>query len=130
MTDEVLVPETCREALEKWDAGDSVPTVEMGGLGLSYEQAIQVLAFELIREYLEPPHGITKPDQVLAEWGDHVADRVNAFFRDEKKVGSMTGAQVCAAKNLASRLLLNGYRKSLEEIPKDRIIQVSQSFSF
>lgn len=35
------IPETCEEALARWDAGETVFTAEMGGLGPGYEQAIQ-----------------------------------------------------------------------------------------
>src|SRR5687768_3007466 len=40
------IPETVEDALRQWDAGETVFTVEMGGLGPGYEMAIQGLAFE------------------------------------------------------------------------------------
>lgn len=44
--------ETAAEALAAWDEGKIVTTVELGGLGPGYEQAIQVCAFEMIRDTL------------------------------------------------------------------------------
>ncbi|KKK93920.1 hypothetical protein LCGC14_2688070 [marine sediment metagenome] len=38
-----LHPKTLDEAIERWDAGRSLFSVEMGGLGPGYEQAIQIL---------------------------------------------------------------------------------------
>jgi hypothetical protein len=112
---------TCAEALQRWDDDDGVWTVAMGALSPSYEQCIQILVFELLREYLEPPHGVTEPDQKLAEWGEAVVSRLDPIL-------GFTGFQVGAAKNLASRMLLHGYRQTIEEVDKDRRIQVSRTF--
>ena len=46
-----LVPKTASEALARWDAGGSVFTLEMGGLGPGYEQVIHIVVFELIRAF-------------------------------------------------------------------------------
>lgn len=53
------IPETAHEWLEVWDSGEPVASVEMGGLGEHYEQAIQVTAAEALREllHLDPESG-------------------------------------------------------------------------
>ena len=45
--------DTAREQVERWDAGQSIWTLEMGGMGPGYEQAIQVLAIEITRDNLD-----------------------------------------------------------------------------
>ena len=42
-------PKTVKEALVQWDNGGTLWTVEMGGLGPGYEQAIQIGTIELCR---------------------------------------------------------------------------------
>ena len=46
---------TAQEQLKRWDEGRSIWTISMGGLGPSYEQAIQVLAIEIVRDQLGKP---------------------------------------------------------------------------
>lgn len=114
------IPETCSEALAKWDKGEPVFTVEMGGLGPGYEQCIQMLAFELIREF--------KDDKTFDKegWNGERAEKIVDTL--DKKLG-FSGAQVGAAKSLASFVCSKGYRKALRMSKvKDRLIQVSKRF--
>lgn len=117
-----IYPDTAREALRRWDAGQSVFTVEMGGLGPGYEQAIQILVFEIIREHIGQHKPLPKPGTSANGWMDSCAHRVS------ETAGGFSGAQVGAAKNLAYYYLKDGYAKTLEsfkEKDKDRTIQVS-----
>lgn len=116
------IPETVTEALAKWDAGESVFTVEMGGLGPGYEMAIQGLAFELMRVYLR-----------VNDWKviDHAAleylDREVISRCDSEPWGGFSGAQVGAARNIAAAVCKRGYRVALRnEAVKERLIQVSK----
>lgn len=43
------------EQLRRWDSGDPIWTIEMGGMGPGYEQAIQVLAIEIVRDEINKP---------------------------------------------------------------------------
>ena len=124
------IPETVSEALAKWDAGESVFSVEMGGLGPGYEQAIQILAFELMRAFgsVEIADGLSEDEwQILWEGElkrirDATTDALNAKY-------GYSGAQVGAATNLALCVIRQGYRAALRnEAVKDRLIQVSQEF--
>lgn len=105
---------TVQEALVKWDAGEAVWSIEMGGLGPGYEQAIQILVWELVRD-AEP---IPK-DGTLEGWGE------KAISRADKTCLGFSGAQVGAAKAVASRFLSDGYEETLAKLPQDRRILVS-----
>jgi len=111
-------PETAIDALQRWDAGETVFTVEMGGLGPSYEQAIQVLVFELLRDLAQKP----LPKKPKPDWGNSTVTRI------DKKMGGYSGAMVGAAKSLAYRAIRDGWKKMLESAPQDRLIQVRRDF--
>ena len=46
-------PKTLRELLSQWDRGEAVWSVSMGGLGPGYDQAIQILVMEILRDFAE-----------------------------------------------------------------------------
>lgn len=131
-----IIPETAAEALRKWDAGESVFSIEMGGLGPGYEQCIQILAFEIIRAWLPtvpwPPlqvEGRTKEEDEAAH--KELSDRLEALsdpvISALDKENGFSGAQVGAAQNLASCVLRRGYRAALRDpAVADRMIQVSR----
>lgn len=119
-----LFPVTAQQALEKWDAGNNIFTIEMGGLGPGYEQVIHILVFELIRDQNGRPvpefEGEKDRDKWLA-WGSATVDRCNPDL-------GFSGAQVGAAKNFAYHVLRDGWRKTIRSFPSDRQIQVSSAF--
>src|SRR5689334_19222025 len=117
---------TAKEALEAWDRGDSLWSVEMGGLGPGYEQAIHVLVFEIIRDYVDRPDAIPNEGQAAREWADDTVHRVN----DWPGCG-FSGAQVGAAKHLAWKFLVKGHRATLDTMrahDQDRLTQVSKTW--
>lgn len=112
-----------KERLRLWDAGEIVWSVEMGGLGPGYEQAIQVLAIEIIRDNVDGSEPI---DTQYSNWGDSTVSRVDYKLPNGKYAcGGFSGAQVGAAKAIAYRLLKDGETKALDSVPSDRKIQVS-----
>lgn len=114
------IPETVDDALKRWDAGESVFTVEMGGIGPGYEQCIQILAFELMREFKDLDWEAVDAQERGQAIINAVVGRLNGDLH-------FSGAQVGAAGNLASRVCKVGYRKALrEDAVKDRLIQVSR----
>jgi hypothetical protein len=124
------IPETCQDALRMWDAGESVFTVEMGGLGPGYEQAIQMLAFEIIRDLIGehvPAHGVELSDtetKRIRKITDATVHRL-----DKEPWAGFSGAQVGAATNIAMCVLRRGYRAALRDpAVQDRLIQVSKVF--
>ena len=113
---------TVDDALAAWDAGDIIFTVEMGGLGPGYEQAIQVLVMELLRDMRGKPLPTTNDE--AWKWGDPVVNRLDALH-------GFSGAQVGAAKSLAIRMLRDGYAQTLDSAKSHdpaRLIQVSGKF--
>lgn len=123
-------PETAAEALARWDAGEMVGTVEMGGLGPGYEQCIHIIAFELIRALLaadwhtpEPyPKDKAEQAKIRAAW-DAICDSVLVRLDG----GGYSGAQVGAAQNLAAIVLQQGWRVGLDQAGEDRQIMVSRT---
>jgi hypothetical protein len=115
------IPETVAEALAKWDAGETVFTVEMGGLGRGYEMAIQGLAFELMRAL----DGKMEDGKPWHEYEPIIGPIVSECY--ERPWGGFSGAQVGAAKNLVGHVVLKGYRKALRNpAVAGRLIQVSK----
>ena len=125
-------PETPAEALARWDSGEPVSTVEMGGLGPGYEQCIHILTFELIRALLAAgwvtpnpyPSEKTEKDKIRAAWDAIVEPVIARLDRDN----GFSGAQVGAAQNLAAKVLNQGWRAAVESAGTDRAIMVSRSF--
>lgn len=106
------------EWLRRWDAGQSVWSIEMGGLGPGYEQCIHVTCAEILRYWLT--HG----DIGYEETMKHID-------QDEtvRKLRGISGAQAGAAYNLAGHLYKHGPAKVMaDEAVKDRHIQVSRHF--
>jgi len=114
------LPETCDEALRRWDAGLSVFTVEMGGIGPGYEQVIHLMVFELIRQLRGVPLKDNE-DDLNKQFSDYLK---SSFV---KELGP-SGAQWGAAQNLAYVMLTQGYGDALRSVPDDRHIQVSRQF--
>jgi hypothetical protein len=113
--------------LAKWDRGEGVWSVEMGGLGPGYEQCIQMLVAENLRHLIEanPPRPI--PDEEKQAVWDAMR---NASFDNEvvKKLGP-SGAQWGAAANLAWQFYQRGPVDVMRDPDlKDRHIQVSKNF--
>ena len=123
---------TARDVVEAWDKGESVWSIELGGLGPGYEQAIQVLIIELLRDNLDKDFpadddeaGWTAWDAANRKWGDDTVHRI------DKTCGGFSGAQVGQAKSFALHLLRKGYGPAMMAIKKkkefdDRQIQVSK----
>jgi hypothetical protein len=120
------IPENVSDALAEWDEGKTVFSVEMGGLGPGYEMAIQGLAFELIRAIRDASFSEWENDEARAKLDAEALEPVVSRC-DSEPWGGFSGAQVGAAKNLASCVCRRGYRAALrDEVVNDRLIQVSK----
>jgi hypothetical protein len=108
--------ETVQELLARWDAGETIWSIEIGGLGPGYEQAIQVLMVELVRDLKDQP---LPTDETFSTWGDATVSRINKDCR------GFSGAQVGAAKQIAYKFLKLGPAAALSTVPSDRKILVS-----
>ncbi len=115
------LPEKAIDALDRWDNGESLWSVEMGGLGPSYEQSIQFSVFEIIREL----KGIAPKgnERTINKRLDDALGKIDKKF----DIGH-SGATAGASKWLAYRLMKNGYKKSIQDAPKDRTIQIDKNY--
>lgn len=122
-----LYPQTVDDLLQRWDNGESFFTIEMGGLGPGYEQAIQITAIEIVRDGKEfKPSGDNDKD--TKDWDTLCTATLK---RINEKVGGLSGAQYSAASWLAWQWCHNGGVQKLIERCKekgqsDRVIQVSK----
>ena len=116
-----IVPASTEDALARWDAGLPVFTVEMGGLGPGYEQAIQTAVLYTVRRYLamaEPP-----PDDA-----DAIGAAVRGFVDEAARELHLSGAQHGAAVSLAWGYITKGWKETLDSVDRDRITQVSKTW--
>lgn len=117
---------TLPEAIAKWNAGDTVWTIEMGGLGPGYEQAIQVGIFELAKRL--DPAALPPEDDQKALW-DALDAHLHAAIKEVSPVlDGLSGAQAGAIMSVAYRFVKKGYNETIQTVPKDRLIQASKSF--
>lgn len=108
---------TPKDIVAAWDTGESIWSIEMGGIGPGYEQAIQLLMVELLRDNADTP--LPDPKSKQADiWGDPTVHRLNLTC-------GFSGAQVGAARQIAYRILRDGYAAMVNSIPDGRKILVS-----
>lgn len=96
------------DLLARWDNGGSVFSIEMGGFGPGYEQALQIAAFERLRDLL--------------------AGGSSDEFPSRLEYLGLSGNQWGAAKYLARRFHVESPRAVLESVDDARHIQVSRNF--
>ena len=113
------------EWLERWDAGQTVWSVKMGGLGPGYEQVIQITAAELVRHMLEANY--TFSDE---KWPEEREAIEQASFKNKAIKGlGLSGAQYGAALQVALKLVTEGPVKIMtDKAVEDRKIQVNRTF--
>ena len=119
--------DTWQEAAKQWSEGGIVWSAELGGggLGPGYEQAIQILLFEILARWPQ--------DQVLApahsEYPVAYTKHVEAVIGEiNASCGGFSDAQVGAAKATAYQFMRYGYRYMMEKLEKDRWIQVCKAW--
>jgi len=118
-----------KDWLKRWDEGKGVWSIEMGGIGPGYEQAIQITVAEILRHLLDNSYSINK-------WGDTAI-----WEKDRKQIEEMcfanerisslrlSCAQWGSALHLAIKLYNIGPRAIMaDEQVKDRRILVSKNF--
>jgi hypothetical protein len=126
---ETFYGKTFADLLAKWDRGDSIWSLEMGGLGPGYEQAIQIAAVEMGREGMDVP--LEGPKEGHNAIWEEVCDR--ALKKHNEALGGLSGAQYGAAKWLSWKWVHGGGPLALvNELKKrgedERLIQVSKAF--
>lgn len=116
-----------KEWLRRWDAGEAVWSVEMGRLGPSYEQCIQITAAEMIRILIDENFDTAKRDDYAKEFDALVSKKV--FEVPQVKNLGLSGAQFGAASCIADQLYRRTPQVALSDNQvKDRKILVQKSF--
>lgn len=113
--------------LDRWDDGKTVWSIEMGGLGPGYEQAIQITVAEIIRYLLNNKVDI---GQMGSEehWPKIRKTLEDAVFPVISSLG-LSGAQWGAAMSVATSIYMRGPIAVMKDHQiKDRHIQVSKGF--
>jgi len=121
---------TVAELLEQWDKGETIWSVEVGGLGPGYEQAIQIEAVEFARACKDLPNIIPNDRASTERFSAKCDERLREIDND---LGGLSGAMASAARWLAFQWCFNGGPKALCERAKkegedDRAIQVSKAW--
>ena len=115
------------EAVEAYDRGESLWTVEMGGLGPGYEHCIQVGAIELVRKMvgqpLPPDDDSEASKSARCEWAQAELHEV-----DREQRLRLSGAQAGAIRTLAFRAIRDGWTAMVNSAPLDRRIQFSKAW--
>lgn len=117
--DSGFYPKDIKDAVERWDRGETVWSVEMGGLGPGYEQAIQFGMIELLRRLI----GVDLPKN-NEPWNDFLDGHLHEVLK-EFDLG-LSGAQAGAIKNLAAKFANQGWN-AVEGV-RDRLIQISNEW--
>ncbi len=122
--------ETVQQLIAAWDAGRTIWSLELGGLGPGYEQCIQVAAVEFARACKDLT-GMKNDDKDSTE---RFTAKCEERLREiDDKLGGMSGAQFGAARWLAWQWCFNGGPKEVQIRLKargedDRAIQVSRDW--
>ncbi len=118
---------TCDDVVKAWDAGETIQSISMGGMGPGYEQCIQAMALEMLR-------GLCKRKPNPKDWEDQDKWRADRQLMDAdapelvERLG-VTGAQFGAAINMACVFYINGPKKAMRMAPADRWIEVSNNLT-
>lgn len=115
--------------LARWDAGQGVWSIEMGGLGPGYEQCIQITAAEILRCLLDMKPNPDEWRETDAWDRDRKAIEGIVFANETVSALGLSGAQFGAALSLATGLYRQGPRVVFTD-PKleSRKIQVRRDF--
>jgi hypothetical protein len=117
------------EWLKRWDNGDSIWSIEMGGLGPGYEQCIQITCAEILRIMIDKCYKADTWEDSEA-WGRDREEMREIILKNPivNKLG-LSGAQFGAAQNLAAMFYRQGPIKVMtDDRVKDRHIQVKRNF--
>ena len=125
----ILYGANASDWLKRWDGGQSVWSIEMGGLGPGYEQAIQVTATEVLRHLLDAKYDAMSWDDTENRKRDRKQIDKFSFANKHIKTLGLSGAQYIAALNLACQIYMRGPRAVFgDERVKDRKILVMRDF--
>ena len=118
------------EWLKRWDDGQSVWSIEMGGLGPGYEQAIQITTAEILRHLIERQYDATAWRSSESTWSRDRKEIDTAGFANKRiSALGLSGAQWGSARHLAISIYMRGPRDVMTDKGlTDRRIQVQRTF--
>lgn len=120
---------TIEQVLKDWDDGNPVWSVELGGIGPGYEQCIQLVGFEFLKQMKISPFDYELNDSNKVKWKIYINTiEANSTAKSLIEKLGPSGAQYEAAMNLASVFSRHGYAKGLKMAGEDRHILVSKNF--
>lgn len=128
--DEQSYGKDAAEWLSRWDAGKTVWSISMGGIGPGYEQAIQVLAVECVRHWLatNTVWWEGSEEEQNTKW-KAARQGCDAVVSKLDEVYGYSGAQVGVAIDLAGHIYRKGPCAVMnDDQVTDRHIQVSRNF--
>ena len=116
---------TLSDIIERWNNGDEIILIKMGGMSDGYERAIHRMAF-VILEYMHK-----NPFDAKNEGDDYIEQYFTEIGKDEGisrafAENGASGAQTRAAKNEAFMFYENGYYEGLKLAPQERMIKISK----
>ena len=114
---------TNEELLNAWNTGNEVTVVQMGGLGPSYEQALYVVMFLFLAEFLKktPNFGNILDVQQRVREIESLPHIVHAL----DKIGP-SEAMIYSAWNAASMFTRFEYEGAMAKASANRVIKVSK----
>ena len=113
------------EVVQRWKDNEIVFSVSLGGLGPSYEQAIQNFLFDILT-YLND----NKVDVKQLEDGNTYSlkyEEICNIVADTFKHNDLTGAIYSVAKATAYQFHKYGYHHIMKKAPRTRLIQVKRT---
>jgi len=127
------------ELIQAWDRNECIHSIEMGGIGPGYEQAIQTGIFETIREFNHSDR-LTQKLKEASESRDD--DQYNATLDEALRaamdkygrcLNGLSGAQAGAIKSAAGLIVVYGYNEAMDRargqgIERDRFIITRKEF--
>lgn len=119
-------PTTAKEYVDRWNAGDTLTSISMGGKGMGdgYEHAIQQTAVVILANMLAVDFDIALPDEEQREAWKNVELRI---ADDPDLDDGLSGAMFYAARNLAAHFYRKGPAAVMtEEVVMKRHLRVSK----
>lgn len=125
---EMFTHDTIKELIDAWDKGEIITSIELGGLGPGYEQALQIAAVEFARAIKDQPF-----DKDSNEDGAKARKICDKITFNHPEVKGITGAQYRQALWLAWQwCFVQGPARLIRRAKDDgweaRIIMVSKRF--
>ncbi len=114
------------DVLARWDRGDIIHTIEMGGLGPGYEQCIQIVAMEILRICLQEDYDAESWDN-KDNWAKD-RDQIEKLAHPRIDQLGLSGAQWGAGLSLGTGFYMRSPSDLLSQVDGDRRIMASRGF--